>query len=279
MPLGVRSRPLVHRLDLGQGDAARLERQDRGTRVVPVRFVQACTRGHVSDIDWRVFVHGKGDDVHTRAVARRARHERRPDRHHRSLRVRAVQGALGGDEAWQDVPLGYCNGPRPWLGPNARERCGGRRQAKRSPTGCSSGRRRTRTSRRRSRRSRFPSQACTLRTAVDEVWADFLQVVRRSRADVRARAPEVKLALRSRASPTRRSGRRSSAGRAGGRPGGEGHPRGGARDAAVSRRTRSATTSRTGWFFARTVTDLRRRAGAHAGIDQQASSRCTGCAR
>ena len=59
-PHGVRSRPLVHRLDLDRGMRFRLEARDKPQRVVPVRFVQACTRGHVSDIDWRVFVHGKG---------------------------------------------------------------------------------------------------------------------------------------------------------------------------------------------------------------------------
>ena len=55
---GVRSRPLVHRLDLTKGQ---LERDRKKYKVVPVRFVQACTRGHVSDIGWRVFVHGNED--------------------------------------------------------------------------------------------------------------------------------------------------------------------------------------------------------------------------
>src|SRR5207342_2800267 len=52
------SRPLVHRNAL---EKVMWRDPDRKLRkVVPVRFVQACTRGHVSDIDWRVFVHGKG---------------------------------------------------------------------------------------------------------------------------------------------------------------------------------------------------------------------------
>ena len=54
----VRSRPLVHRADLVRGQY-QIDRKKH--KVVPVRFVQACTRGHVSDIDWHVFVHGKED--------------------------------------------------------------------------------------------------------------------------------------------------------------------------------------------------------------------------
>ena len=46
---GFRSRPLVHRRDLENGRYRR-NREDKPAKVVPVRFVQACTRGHVSDI-------------------------------------------------------------------------------------------------------------------------------------------------------------------------------------------------------------------------------------
>jgi hypothetical protein len=55
---GVRSRPLVHREDLVKGFYLR---DRKPSKVVPVRFVQACTRGHVSDINWRLFVHGSDD--------------------------------------------------------------------------------------------------------------------------------------------------------------------------------------------------------------------------
>ena len=53
-----RSRPLVHRTDL---EKRQYVFNRKRYRVVPVRFVQACTRGHVSDIDWRLFVHGADD--------------------------------------------------------------------------------------------------------------------------------------------------------------------------------------------------------------------------
>lgn len=55
---GARSRPLVSRMDLVKGS---YERDRKKYRVVPVRFVQACLRGHVSDIGWQVFVHSNED--------------------------------------------------------------------------------------------------------------------------------------------------------------------------------------------------------------------------
>ena len=47
-----RSRRLVHRKALDE--KGRFERMS----VVPTRFVRACPRGHVDDLDWRGFVHG-----------------------------------------------------------------------------------------------------------------------------------------------------------------------------------------------------------------------------
>ena len=99
------------------------DRDGKKLSVVPVRFVRACTRGHIGDIDWKAFVHGEGDscvrdlwleergttgeldDVivacdcsKTRAMSQAAR-----------LALKA---------------LGSCNGARPWLGPGTREACG-----------------------------------------------------------------------------------------------------------------------------------------------------------
>ena len=59
-----RSRPLVHRKGLvkgrymGEDPAGKRRRKD--WPVVPVRFVQACPDGHVSDIDWAGLVHSDG---------------------------------------------------------------------------------------------------------------------------------------------------------------------------------------------------------------------------
>ena len=118
---GHRARRLVHLNDLDRGRF----RDDDGKRypVVPVRFVRACPRGHVGDIDWHAFVHG------TDRVCRREL----------IMEERGTSGDL--DSIWircacmADRPmsqaarmklsaLGSCNGARPWLGPGSREGCG-----------------------------------------------------------------------------------------------------------------------------------------------------------
>jgi hypothetical protein len=118
---GFRRRRLVH---LNSLDKERFKDAD-GKRqpVVPVRFVRACERGHVGDIEWREFVHGEKSDCPR-------------DLH---LEERGTSGDL--DEVWvtcecgvarvmsqaarRDLrALGSCNGARPWLGPGTREACG-----------------------------------------------------------------------------------------------------------------------------------------------------------
>ncbi len=109
----MRSRPLVHRGDLEKGHGT--DSTGKKYKVVPVRFVQACPRGHVSDIDWRVFVHGEG------ATAARSLwlDERGTSGDLTDIIVRCECGlfkALSAATKREDVPLGFCNGPRPWLG-------------------------------------------------------------------------------------------------------------------------------------------------------------------
>jgi hypothetical protein len=119
-----RTRPLVSWQALDGGFQYLHDRKKVG--VVPVRFVQACPNGHISDIDWHRFVHGGnagaprgqlwideggtgGDlrDIYVRCEATRARRPladaKLPDSH----------------------VLGPCNGERPWLGRGAREACKG----------------------------------------------------------------------------------------------------------------------------------------------------------
>src|SRR5262245_49584976 len=55
----VRSRPLIHRESLVKGKY--LGPDKKKYPVVPIRFVQACLNGHISDIDWYAFVHGHDD--------------------------------------------------------------------------------------------------------------------------------------------------------------------------------------------------------------------------
>lgn len=117
-----RTRPLIPWGSLVGGKYLNSDRKK--VPVVPVRFVQACINGHISDIDWYRFVHNKADktcrgqlwldeggsgndfaDIFVRCEACKAR--------------RALSDAT--------VPngkvLGQCEGHRPWLGPKAQEVC------------------------------------------------------------------------------------------------------------------------------------------------------------
>lgn len=120
---GFRRRRLVHLNSLDGGKYR--DHQGKKQSVVPVRFVRACKKGHVGDIDWKAFVHGAGPDT---ACPREL-----------WMEERGTTGDL--DEIWvvcecgaQRVmsqaarvdlkAMGSCNGSRPWLGPGTREACG-----------------------------------------------------------------------------------------------------------------------------------------------------------
>lgn len=90
--------------------------------VVPMRSVAACKRGHITDVDWRIFIHhgvtectrtlwmeerGTSGDVADVVVGCDCRQERK-----------LLDAISPGSRA-----LGRCNGERPWLGPHAREDC------------------------------------------------------------------------------------------------------------------------------------------------------------
>ena len=110
-----RSRRMVPRTALTNG------RYDKKP-VVATRFVRACSKGHVDDIDWYQFVHGVDD----------------PCRRSLWLDERGTSGDLAEQivrcecgksrrmhEAvdFASFPLGVCKGARPWLGRHANEEC------------------------------------------------------------------------------------------------------------------------------------------------------------
>lgn len=120
-PSGFRRRRLVHLNSLERGCFIDSLRERR--TVVPVRFVRACKRGHVGDIDWQAFVHGVGESC-SRDLW---------------MEERGTSGDL--DQVWivcdcgrdrvmsqaarmELRALGHCNGSRPWLGAGTREQCG-----------------------------------------------------------------------------------------------------------------------------------------------------------
>jgi len=114
----VRSRRLVHRKALDD------HRRFEGRPVVATRFVRACPRGHVDDVDWRRFVHRPGSDCPpTRPLWL---DEQGTTGDLADLLVRCECGAsrrLSDASMREHTPLGTCSGARPWLGRGANEEC------------------------------------------------------------------------------------------------------------------------------------------------------------
>ncbi len=113
-----RSRRLVHRRALD--DRSRFD----GRAVVATRFVRACPKGHVDDLDWYGFVHGAED---SRCRGQLWLDERGTGGDLGDLVVRCQCGKQRGMHEAPAIamkPLGTCSGARPWLGRNAREACG-----------------------------------------------------------------------------------------------------------------------------------------------------------
>ncbi|MEH2273812.1 MAG: DUF1998 domain-containing protein [Nostoc sp.] len=115
-----RTRPLLPWGNLVSGQY--LNSEKKKVPVVPVRFVQACVKGHISDIDWYRFVHndpenkcrgqlwldegGSGNDFAEIYVRCEACKKRRP---------------LADATVRNGKVLGPCQGHRPWLGSFAQE--------------------------------------------------------------------------------------------------------------------------------------------------------------
>lgn len=115
---GGKKRQLVHKTQIEGGKF----KDALGTHsVVPVRFVRACNKGHVDDIDWRYFVH-ESDKITC----------------HRQMWIteKGTSGTLvdtlivcdcGKDRSMAAAArdemhaLGKCSGRRPWLGPNSQD--------------------------------------------------------------------------------------------------------------------------------------------------------------
>jgi len=94
-----------------------------GRSVVPTRFVRACPRGHIADVDWYGFVHGPEDPCRRQLWL----DERGTGGDLADLVVRCECKRSRGLYEAADLelkPLGSCPGLRPWLGPASREDCG-----------------------------------------------------------------------------------------------------------------------------------------------------------
>ena len=111
-----RSRRLVHRKALD--DRGRFD----GREVVPTRFVRACPRGHVDDLDWVEFVHGP--DSTCRRQLWLDEQGTSGDLAELSVRCECGKRRLLYEATELDQrPLGTCRGSRPWLGRHTEEPC------------------------------------------------------------------------------------------------------------------------------------------------------------
>jgi hypothetical protein len=111
-----RSRRLVHRKKLDE--KGRLD----GRPVVATRFVRACPRGHVDDINWHRFAHGSADNCRRQLWL----DELGTSGDLADLAVRCECGKRRGLYEASVVelnPLDTCHGARPWLGRNSNEDC------------------------------------------------------------------------------------------------------------------------------------------------------------
>ena len=111
-----RSRRLLHRKHLDE------RRRYNGRPVVATRFVRACPKGHVDDLDWYGFVHRGPKEC----LGRLWLDETGATGELANLRVRCGCGASRLMTEANEISanaLGHCSGARPWLGPNANEDC------------------------------------------------------------------------------------------------------------------------------------------------------------
>jgi hypothetical protein len=115
-----RSRLLVHRSALTKGRFIDADRKKRP--VVPIRFVRACRKGHIGDIDWYWFVHHGQRTCHRQLWI----DERGTSGDLAEVVVRCECGLerrLSEATSLERRALGHCDGGRPWLGPHCRESC------------------------------------------------------------------------------------------------------------------------------------------------------------
>jgi hypothetical protein len=116
-----RRRRLVHVDSLQNGKFR--NRDGKQDSVVPIRFVRACPKGHVGDIDWKAFAHGTQSDCPRDIWVE----ERGTSGDMNDIWILCDCGAtrpMSAAATRQARALGKCNGSRPWLGPGTREPCG-----------------------------------------------------------------------------------------------------------------------------------------------------------
>jgi hypothetical protein len=98
--------------------------REKKAECVPVRFVSACTRGHIDEFHWIAFVHGgqKKEPGAERCAAPSLTFDEGPTGDFNDIRIRCACGASQKLNAAYALDL-PCFGARPWLGPEGKEEC------------------------------------------------------------------------------------------------------------------------------------------------------------
>jgi len=123
----VRRRALVHENDIERGGYVPVG-GGKALPVVPVRFVKACRKGHISDIDWYHFVHAGHGDCCCHGGKKLWIEERGSSGDLAEMFVICDCGAERSMVEGMNMevrPFPPCGGDRPWLGPYGKDdRCG-----------------------------------------------------------------------------------------------------------------------------------------------------------
>ncbi|MES2177839.1 MAG: DUF1998 domain-containing protein [Gemmatimonadota bacterium] len=112
-----RTRPLLHQRSLVKGE---YEHERKKYPVTPVRFVQACSNGHIADIEWYEFTHSGRTSCHRPLWI--DEYGTSGDLTDALVRCECGEQRALAQATRRDV-LGQCKGQRPWL-PKG-ELCGG----------------------------------------------------------------------------------------------------------------------------------------------------------
>ena len=116
-----RRRRLVRWQDLDSKGRRRFQYDDgRKSDVTPIRFVCACDKGHLQDIDWRWVVHGSGPCHEPMWVEEKGTSADPAD----TSIVCGCGRRLSLQDTFQPGRLGKCRGERPWLLDRDPEGCG-----------------------------------------------------------------------------------------------------------------------------------------------------------
>lgn len=108
----VRRRRLINWRDLDAKGRRRFVFDDgKKSDVTPIRFVSACEKGHLQDIDWRWAVHGVTSCAEPMWVEEKGTSADPAD----TSVVCGCSKRLSLQEAFQPGRLGMCKGKRPWL--------------------------------------------------------------------------------------------------------------------------------------------------------------------